>query len=396
MIKRTHYIEQIRPFFESDLIKVITGIRRCGKSVLMEQIQDEFRRQGKPTLRLNFEELATAKTIPDISALEDVVEKALIAAGNQKLYVFLDEVQNLPDWNIGCKSLRLKNLSLFITGSNSKLLSREFTKELSGRYISFRIRPFVYKELQEYAEQLKRQYSVTDYMIYGGFPKVIESETKAAVVQYLNELDQTIVMNDILNRYNIRKDVIFRRLVNFVLISNARILSANSILKFLKNEKLEVTLSTVLKYLSYLEEAYIISSVPQFSTKAKRELRYYTKIYNEDVAFNSIRQVDNRWDLTHNLENIIYNELLYRDYSLRVFRQGDLEIDFLAVKNGKEILIQVAYSIVEPSTYEREFALFNKLDNSRQKIIITNDDVDFSTSTVKHIRLRDFLLGDDL
>ncbi len=146
-----------------------------------------------------------------------------------------------------------------------------------------------------------------------------------------------------------------------------------------------------MKYLSYLEEAYVIRKVPQYSAKSKRELAFYAKIYNEDVSFNSVRQRKGRFDLTHNLENIVYNELIYMGYDISVFTKGNREIDFLAVKGGKEYLVQVSYSIAEESTYEREFALFNTLDQSRKKIIITNDDMDYSTSTVEHIPLKIFL-----
>ena len=393
MITREHYIEKIRPFYDSDLIKVITGIRRCGKSVIMDQIESELNHSGKRTLKLNFEDCHVSSSITSADDLIAAIDQHL---SEEKLYVFLDEVQNIADWNIACRSLRLKNLSLFITGSNSKLLSKEFTKELSGRYVSFRIRPFVYKELLDYAQQFNHDYSIADYLVYGGFPKIVEFESKEAVTRYLNDLDDTIVINDILNRYKIRKDILFRRLVNYVLISNARIFSASSVQKYLKGQQLECSLTTVMKYLSYLEEAYVIAPIRQYSTKAKRELKYFQKIYNEDVAFNSIRQTSGRWDITHNLENIVFNELLYRGYTLSVFTQDNLEIDFLAEKNNRQYLIQVAYSIAEESTYNREFALFNKMDQSRQKIIITNDDIDYSTSTVRHIKLRDFLLSDDI
>lgn len=393
MITREHYIEQIRPFYDSDLIKVITGIRRCGKSVIMDQIESELNQSGKRTLKLNFEDRHISSSITSADDLIAIIDQHL---SEEKLYVFLDEVQNIADWNIACRSLRLKNLSLFITGSNSKLLSKEFTKELSGRYVSFRIRPFVYKELLAYAQQFNHDYPIADYLVYGGFPKIVEFESKEAVTRYLNDLDDTIVINDILNRYKIRKDILFRRLVNYVLISNARIFSASSVQKYLKGQQLECSLTTVMKYLSYLEEAYVIAPIRQYSTKAKRELKYFQKIYNEDVAFNSIRQTSGRWDVTHNLENIVFNELLYRGYTLSVFTQDNLEIDFLAEKNNRQYLIQVAYSIAEESTYNREFALFNKIDQSRQKIIITNDDIDYSTSTVRHIKLRDFLLSDDI
>lgn len=389
MIIRSHYIDQIRPFFESDLIKVITGIRRCGKSVILSQIADEYRTSGKPVLCINFETLEYSAAIPDADALVSYVKERLTVA--QKLYVFLDEVQLVDGWNIACRSLRLENLSLFITGSNSKLLSKEFTKELSGRYVSFCVRPFVYKEIIDYADQLGKTYSISDYLVYGGFPKVIELPDKDSILQYLNDLNQTIIINDIMNRYKIRKTELFKRLVNYVLISNARIFSANSVQHYLASERLNCSINTVMKYLSYLEEAYVIRKVPQYSTRAKRELTFYAKIYDEDVSFNTVRQRKGRFDVTHNLENIVYNELIYMGYEVTVFTKGNQEIDFLAAKGSKEYLIQVAYSIAEESTYEREFSLFNKLDQSRKKIIITNDDVDYSTSTVEHIALSRFL-----
>lgn len=390
MILRSHYIDRIRPFFESDLIKVITGIRRCGKSVILSQIADEFRSAGKAVFSLNFETLEYSSAIPDAKALVSTVKEHI--PSDRKLYVFLDEVQLVKDWNIACRSLRLENISLFITGSSSRLLSKEFTKELSGRYVSFCVRPFVYKEIIDYANQLGKEYSVADYLVFGGFPKVIELPDKTSIEQYLNDLNQTIIINDIMNRYRIRKTELFKRLVNYVLVSNARIFSANSVQHYLSSEKLGCSINTVMKYLSYLEEAYVIRKVPQYSTKSKRELSFYAKIYDEDVSFNTIRQHKGRYDLTHNLENIVYNELIYMGYEVVVFTKGNQEIDFLATGNGKEYLIQVAYSVAEDSTYDREFALFNKLDQSRRKILITNDAVEYSTSTVEHIALSGFLM----
>lgn len=391
MISREHYLQQIRPFYESNLVKIITGIRRCGKSVIMDQIETELRQSGKKTLMLNFKDRSVSALITTVDELIDYISQYL---GKEKLYVFLDEVQMIEQWNVACRTLRLKNVSLFITGSNSKLLSKEFTKELSGRYVAFRVRPFVFLEIQEYAKELQHDYSISDYLVFGGFPQAIEFPTKQARLRYLNDLDDTIVINDILNRYKIRKDNLFRRLVNYIMISNARIFSANSVQKFLKEQGFECSLNTILKYLSYLEEAYVISPIRQYSTKAKRELKYYQKLYVEDVSFNSIRQTDGHWDITHNLENIVYNELLYRGFNLFVFREGSQEVDFLAEKNNRQYLIQVAYSIAEESTYRREFALFNKLDQTREKIIITNDDFDFSTSTVRHINLKEFLINE--
>ena len=396
MITREKYIAKIRPFYESDLIKIITGIRRCGKSVVLEQVKSELESQGKKIIYLNFEKRAVYDNLYNDKTLLDYIQQKINESPNEKWYVFLDEIQTVENWNLACKSLRLENISLFITGSNSKLLSREFTKELSGRYVSFLIKPFVYKEIAEYAKELNKEISINNYLIYGGFPKRIEFNDEEAMIQYLNDLDQTIVINDIINRYKIRKDNIFKKVANFVLISNSRIFSGNSIFNYLKSQKIECSINTVMKFLDYLEEAYVIRKIPQYSTKAKKQLDFYTKLYNEDVAFNTIRQINNRFDITHNLENVVYNELIYMGYSLTVFNINGKEIDFLATKNGKEYFVQVAYSIAENSTYEREFAPFNITDNSRKKIIITNDEIDYSTSTVQHIKLEDFLFMEDL
>lgn len=396
MITREKYIAKIRPFYESDLIKIITGIRRCGKSVVLEQVKSELESQGKKIIYLNFEKRAVYENLYNDKTLLDYIQQKINESPNEKWYVFLDEIQTVENWNVACKSLRLENISLFITGSNSKLLSREFTKELSGRYVSFLIKPFVYKEIAEYAKELNKKITINNYLIYGGFPKRIEFNDEEAMIQYLNDLDQTIVINDIINRYKIRKDNIFKKVANFVLISNSRIFSGNSIFNYLKSQKIECSINTVMKFLDYLEEAYVIRKIPQYSTKAKKQLDFYTKLYNEDVAFNTIRQINNRFDITHNLENVVYNELIYMGYSLTVFNINGKEIDFLAAKNGKEYFVQVAYSIAENSTYEREFAPFNMTDNSRKKIIITNDEIDYSTSTVQHIKLEDFLFMEDL
>ena len=396
MITREKYIAKIRQFYESDLIKIITGIRRCGKSVVLEQVKSELESQGKKIIYLNFEKRAVYDNLYNDKTLLDYIQQKINESPNEKWYVSLDEIQTVENWNLACKSLRLENISLFITGSNSKLLSREFTKELSGRYVSFLIKPFVYKEIAEYAKELNKEISINNYLIYGGFPKRIEFNDEEAMIQYLNDLDQTIVINDIINRYKIRKDNIFKKVANFVLISNSRIFSGNSIFNYLKSQKIECSINTVMKFLDYLEEAYVIRKIPQYSTKAKKQLDFYTKLYNEDVAFNTIRQINNRFDITHNLENVVYNELIYMGYSLTVFNINGKEIDFLAAKNGKEYFVQVAYSIAENSTYEREFAPFNMTDNSRKKIIITNDEIDYSTSTVQHIKLKDFLFMEDL
>lgn len=392
MIYREHYISSVRPFYDSDLIKIITGIRRSGKSIILEQIEDELRSKTDNIIALNFEDKAVMANILNGDALLRYVAENRKSG---KCYLFFDEIQNLDGWQEACRTLRLHDNSVFITGSNSKLLSREFTKELSGRYVSFRIRPFVYKEIVEYAKELNSNVSVADYLVWGGFPKRFEFPSPDAQKKYLSDLDETIVVNDLINRYKIKRVELFNCLVNFVLKSNSRILSANSIYNAVK-QQYKCSQNTISKYVGYLEEAYIIDKVKQYSTKTKQELNFYNKIYIADVALNSLRCMNNRYDLTHDLENIVYNELLFRGYEVYVYNNGGREIDFLASKDGKQYYVQVAYSIAEDKAYEREMSAFKNIDNLSQKIIITNDEVDYTTSTVKHIKLKEFLLSDSL
>lgn len=394
MIQREHYLKKIRPFYDSDLIKIITGIRRCGKSVILSQIHNELDSMEKKTVYLDFDILSVRRKYPDAVLLTEYIESLIPERG--MLYVFLDEIQNVDDWNQAVRTLRLERCSVFISGSNSRLLSGEFTKELSGRYVSFRVRPFVYKEAVMYMEQLGRTYSIADYLVWGGFPVALAQTDTESRKTYLNDLNSTIIYNDIENRHNIRRKEIFEKLTDFILCSNSRIFSAQSISRYLKGQNIAISVPTVIKYLDYLKEAYVVNEVSLYSEKAKEKLNYYVKLYDEDVSFNSIRQYNRHYDVTHNLENVVLNELYYMDYDVTVMNDKNHEIDFRASKNGKIYLIQVAYSVIDEKTYEREMSAFSQIDNENQKILITNDDMDFSTSTVRHIRLNDFLTMNNL
>lgn len=393
MIIRDKYLREIRPFYDSDLIKIITGIRRCGKSVILKTIYDEINQESKNTIYIDFEDAVVLKKIGTVDKLNTYIENNKKSG---KCYIFLDEIQNVKDWAIAVRTLRLHNNSVFISGSNSKLLSKEFATELSGRYVSFRIRPFVYKEILAYGEEIGRSFDLTNYLIWGGFPKRFDMASEKETIKYLEDLEDTIVIKDLIKRYRIKKPDLFRKCVNFVLRNNSRILSARSIHKYLKGQGIECSSNTILGYMHYLQEAFVVEELPQYSTKVKRELNFNPKLYNADVCFNSLKVDNKRYDLDHNLENIVYNELLYMGYELRVFENKGKEIDFIATKDGKTYMIQVAFSVVDEKAYSREFEAFKDLDNLNQKIIITNDEIDYSTSTVKHIRLKDFLKKEEL
>lgn len=307
----------------------------------------------------------------------------------------MDEIQEIPHWQNAVKDLRLDNNSVFITGSNSKLLSSEILALLSGRFVHFQIRPFVYSEIVQYSKQLNKTCSINDYLVWGGFPGRFLYDSIETQQAYLSDLENTIVYNDLIKRYHIRKEVVFKKIVNYILMSNSRIISARRIRDYIGQECDDVSLNTVLKYIEYLKEAYIIDEVPQYSSKAKKELAYYYKLYDADVCFNSLAINNNRFDFDHNLENIVYNELLYRGYKLQVYDNAGKEIDFLARKDGKDYYVQVAYSVVNDKAYRREFGAFAGVDPLSQKIVITTDETDYSTSVVRHVSLKDFLMMED-
>ena len=369
MILREHYLQQMRPFYDSDLIKIITGIRRCGKSVIMQQIRDEILAKTADVIYLEFEKLEVRAQFPNAASLLEYVNKRRKSG---RCYVFLDEPQEINGWVEVCQSLRLHGDSVFVTGSNSKMLSTEYVKELSGRFVSFRVRPFVYSELMEYARELGREITPLDYLIWGGFPKRLE------------------FYKDLIVHFKIRKEALFRAVVDFVLRSNSRIVSANSIFKAVKQMQ-KCSQNTIQKYIGYLETAYAVDFLEQYSTRTKQALSFYRKCYDSDVSLNSIRCPDNRFDLDHNLENIVYNELLYMGYQLHVYNSGRNEVDFLAQKGNRKYYIQVAYSVADDKAYQREFRAFKNLDPLSQKILISTDELDYSTSIVRHVHFHDFL-----
>ncbi len=394
MIKREQYMSKIRPFYDSDLIKVITGIRRCGKSVILDEIRKEIEIKSNNTIFLNLEHIYDIDKVQTARALVEYVRNN--RKSDDLCYLFIDEIQNMPQWVDAVKTLRLEKCSIFISGSNSKMLSKEFINELSGRHVSFQIRPFVYVELKKYADDLGVEVDVLNYLTWGGFPKRLEFKNTEDQIKYLEDIDTSIVIHDLIARYKIKKEVLFKRIVNFVLRNNSRIFSAKSVYDYILNEGYTCSINTVMNFINYLKEAFLIEEIKQYSTKVKRELSYFGKLYNMDVSSNSIRADRNRFDIEHNLENIVFNELIYKGYKVQLYNLNGYEIDFRCEKKSKIIFVQVAYSVVNESTYNREMKPFSLLDNSNEKILITTDKVDYSTSTVRHIELEKFLLQEDI
>lgn len=270
------------------------------------------------------------------------------------------------------------------------------TSFVSGRFIEIQVRPFVYKEILEMQKETNCSTSVEDYLMWGGFPARFSLNNQEQTIDYLSELENMIIYNDLIKRYHIKKEVVFKKICRFILQSNSRIISARSIHRVINQECENVSLSTVIKYIEYLKNAYIISERSKYDTMIKRELSYYCKVYDTDVCFNSLNRQNNRYDIDHNLENIVHNELIYRGYKLKTFiTNKNKEIDFYATKDGKEYYIQVAYSVVDDKPM-REMSAFESIGNNSRKILITTDSIDYSTSTINHIKIKDFLMCDEL
>ena len=372
MLQRKRYIERVRPLYDNDSIKLITGIRQTGKSVLMRQIRDELEAQGKKIIYIDFADPAIAEECRDVKSISSYIavhwrrRKA-----RQTCYVFFDDVQKLANWSVVCRTLTLSRVSLFVAGSGAPLLTPETTRNLAGNCAALRVRPFVYKELRDYAAELGREAPVEDYVQYGGFPKRLECADKAEMLRYLSNLDAE-AFRDAIVGCKIRRDTVFRRAADFVLTSNGQPLSANAVHSRLKKMGVSCSINTVMNYLDNLEAACLVRRLPTYSALAHRNLNTYAKYYDEDVAFHMLRRPKGSADSAANLENIVYNELIYMGYTLSAYaHRGGESIDFLAEKDGREYFVQAAESIAEKGEREKKLRLLNKLDNSRKKLIIT-------------------------
>ena len=397
MLQRKRYMERIRPLYGDDSIKLITGIRQTGKSVLMRQMRNELEAKGEKTIYIDFADPAIAEECRDVKSISSYIAAHWRRRkARQTCYVFFDDVQKLTNWSVVCRMLTLSRVSLFVAGSGALLLTPETVRNLAGNCAALRVRPFVYKELRDYAAEIGREAPVEDYVRYGGFPKRLEYTDKAEMLRYLNNLDAE-AFRDAIAGGKIRRDIVFRRTADFVLTANGQALSANAVHSHLKKMGLSCSINTVMNYLDILEAACLVRRLPTYSALAHHHLNTYAKFYDEDVAFHILRRPKSSADFAANMENIVYNELIYMGYTLSAYaHRGGESIDFLAEKDGREYFVQVAESIAEKGEREKKLRLLNKLDNSRKKLIITNDEEDCSTSAVEHIRLKDFLTMEDL
>ncbi|MDR1498547.1 MAG: ATP-binding protein [Puniceicoccales bacterium] len=414
MLKREFYLKQIRPFMGTDLIKVLTGVRRCGKSVMLELIKAELLERGiapERFLYLNFEEISGQKWLDGDALHAHVLQLAgepetvsgteQIVAPEKRFVLLLDEVQILPKWELYINSLRLhKNIDIYVTGSNSKLLSGELATLLTGRFVSFEIHPFSFREflaLRRSQGSEKTEAEVfSEYIILGGMPFVAQRNLDySEAMKYLRDIYNTILLKDVVERHALRDVDLLNRVIQYVLANIGKTFSALSVSKYLKNEKIKATPDTILNYLLFCEEAFLFRKVRRNDLNGKRLLSINEKYYVCDHGLREMMFHNNSENMEIVLENIVCAELQRRYWEVYVGKIGGQEIDFVAKKQSVPIYVQVAYYIVEESTKEREFGALEKINDNYPKYVVSMNDFNSQYNGIKHHNVRDFLLSDD-
>ena len=402
MIKREMYMSRIRPFIGSDLIKVMTGIRRCGKSVMLELIQQELKETGvtpDQIISINFEDMSYTH-LQTASSLHDEIKKRA-AKIEGKVYLFFDEIQEVEDWEKCINSLRISlDCDIYITGSNARLLSGELATYLGGRYVEFVIYPFSFAEFMDLYRTIAPNESVQQcfqkYLLAGGMPYLSNIRyADAPSKQYLHDLFNSVQLKDIVKRNKIRDVDLLERIISYVITNVGTRFSATSLARCLKNEQRTVAPETILNYIKYCCDAYLFYQVKREDLQGKQILASNEKYYIADHGIREAVFGGNMRDINLILENIIYLELLRRGYKVTVGRTGDKEIDFVCDKQGDKLYVQVSYLLASDETVNREFGAYNNIRDNFPKYVVSLDEFDMSRNGIKHRNIRDFLLAEE-
>lgn len=400
MMKRELYMSKIRPFIGNELIKVLTGFRRSGKSVMLELIQQELLDSGVSHAQIisyNFEQLKNAHLCTAEALHKEVMSK--IEHSEKKAYLFFDEIQEVDRWEKCINSLRVDlDCDIYITGSNAKLLSGELSTYLGGRYVEFVIYPFSFEEYYVLANSIDPSATprqcFQQYLLSGGMPYLhVLDYAEEPSQKYLEDLFNSVVLKDIVKRNKIRDVDLLERIIAYTMANVGTPFSATSISKFLKNEQRQVSTDTVLNYLKYCAEAFLFYPVKRQELQGKQILSTNEKYYMVDHGLREAVYGGNQRDINLVLENIVYMELLRRGYEVTVGKSGDREVDFVCEKQGKLIYVQVAYLLASPETVEREFGIYDAVRDNFPKYVVTMDELDLSRNGIRHLNIRDFLLA---
>ncbi|KXB61427.1 hypothetical protein HMPREF3180_01797 [Leptotrichia wadei] len=401
MLKRDEYIKQIVPFIDKDVIKVLTGIRRSGKSVMLKLLMEELKNRGineNQFIYINFENLKY-RNLKNYEKLYDFILNK-VHDKYKSYYVFLDEIQEVEGWEKCVNSLRVDEelrFDIYITGSNAKLLSGELSTYLAGRYIELIVYPFSFKEffeiIKEKNQEIKVKEAFQKYVKFGGMPFLHNLDYNfEASMQYLQDLYASIILKDITQRNNIRDTDLLERIINYIVMNIGNTFSATSISKFFKSENRKVATETILNYIKACEEAFLVYRVARNDLLGKKILNVNEKYYIADHGIREAIMENNQKNINQVLENILYFEMLRRGYNIKIGKVDNLEIDFVCKRNDETIYIQVSYLLASEDTKEREFSVLENIKDNYPKYVLSMDEFDMSRNGIKHVNLIKFLV----
>jgi predicted AAA+ superfamily ATPase len=399
MIKREKYLNAIRPFIDKPLIKAITGIRRCGKSTLMLQIIDELIENGIDTERIIYinKELFEFDAIRNYSDLHNYVVEHT-KHPEITTYLFIDEVQEIGEWEKAVNSLlAIKNFDIYITGSNARLLSSELATLLSGRYLEFKMYTLTYPEFKFLTELNQKEHTGIDtfdlFLKYGGFPGIHAFEWNETVIrQYLSSLYSTILLKDVVVRYNIRDAAMLEKIIEFLIDNCGNITTAKNISDYVKSQQRKVSVETVQSYISFAMNALLLQQVRRFDLQGKRLLETHEKYYLSDVGFRLATTGFTPESLPGQLENVVLLHLLADGYKVTIGKMNNLEIDFIAQKNQDKIYIQVCTTLNDSKVIDREYGSLEKVNDHFPKFVLSLDQgFETSRNGIRWMNLKDFL-----
>lgn len=392
-------MQRIRPFINKDLIKVFTGIRRAGKSVMLELVKNELKESGigeENFLCINFEQFSNSQFLDVESLYKKITDFQKNTKG--KIYLFFDEIQEVDGWEKCINSCRIDfDCDIYITGSNAKLLSGELATYLAGRYVEFVIYPFSFAEFFEMNliknPNADKATCFMQFLKTGGMPFLSNfPDDDSAKSQYLIDIYNSVVLKDVVKRNNIRDVDTLERIVAYAFSNIGHIFSATSLSKYFKSENRKISHDTILNYLKFCSDAFLFYKINRYDLEGKKIVTVNEKYYCADHGLREALFGKNIQNIDQVLENIVCLELLRRNYKVYVGKKGDLEIDFIAEKQGKKIYIQVAYLLANEETIKREFSVYNSVKDSYPKYVVSMDDLDFSQNGIIHKNIKEFLL----
>ena len=400
LLLREDYLSKIRGFYDSDLIKILVGIRRCGKSVILNQIIEELKDKRKideeHIIFINFE-FIEFEDLLDYKKLNKYIKDKI--KDNKIYYLFLDEIQNVDNFEKVVNSLRaqVKNISIFLTGSNSKMLSDELSSVLSGRYVLFNINPLSYKEFVSLIKKDGNDLNTFwDYAKWGGLPNRCEFTNETDIKNYLHSVYDSILLRDVVKRLNLKDTVLFDMILQYLIETAGREFSADNIIKYLDKENKKISNETLYNYIDALCKALILKRVYRYDIAGKGVLKTLNKYYATDLGIAQIKNNNPEFKSYVVLENIVYNELINRNYEVYIGKTKNGEVDFLAKKDGGIKYIQVTYEMEgHDNTIEREFGAYKSIEDNYPKYVISLDKIDLSRDGIIHLNLIDFLLSEE-